>query len=121
MLSQRERAKTLKEMAENSRFFFGEEIVMDAKAAEKHLTADAKALLRELRTRFAALTEWNAPAVHGALEGLAAEKSLGLGKIAQPLRVAVTGSDASPPMHETLGILGRDRVLARIDSTLKTL
>jgi len=118
VLSQRERAKTLKEMAENSRFFFTEEITIDAKAAEKHLTADAKALLGELRTRFAGITEWSAPAVHAVLEGLANEKSLGLGKVAQPLRVAVTGGTVSPPIDATLALLGQARTLARLDRTL---
>ena len=118
VLSQRERAKTLKEMAENSRFFFSEEITIDAKAAEKHLTADAKALLGELRTRFASITEWSAPAVHAVLEGLANEKSLGLGKVAQPLRVAVTGGTVSPPIDATLALLGQARTLARLDRAL---
>ncbi len=115
VLSQRERAKTLKEMAENSRFFFGDEVTLDAKAAEKHLTADAKALLGELRTRFAAISEWTAPAVHATLEGLAKEKSLALGKVAQPLRVAVSGGTVSPPIDATLALLGQARTLARLD------
>jgi glutamyl-tRNA synthetase len=118
VLSQRERAKTLKEMAENSRFFFGDEVTIDAKAAEKHLTADAKALLGELRTRFAAIGEWSAPAVHAALEALAKEKALGLGKVAQPLRVAVSGSTVSPPIDATLALLGQARTLARLDRAL---
>jgi glutamyl-tRNA synthetase len=118
VLSQRERAKTLKEMAENSRFFFTEEVTLDPKAAEKHLTADAKALLSELRTRFAAAAEWTAPVVHAALEGFAKEKALGLGRIAQPLRVAVTGGTVSPPIDATLALLGQARTLARLDSAL---
>jgi glutamyl-tRNA synthetase len=118
VLSQRERAKTLKEMAGNSRFFFGDEVALDAKAVEKHLTADAKALLGELRTRFAAIAEWSAPAVHAALEGLAKEKSLGLGKVAQPLRVAVSGGTVSPPIDATLALLGQARTLARLDKAL---
>jgi glutamyl-tRNA synthetase len=118
VLSQRERAKTLKEMAENSRFFFGDRVTLDAKAAEKHLTADAKALLRELRARLGALQDWGAQPVHGALEGLAAEKGLGLGKIAQPLRVAVTGGTVSPPIDQTLALLGQPRTLARLDEAL---
>jgi glutamyl-tRNA synthetase len=118
VLAQRERAKTLKEMAENSRFFFGDEVTLDAKAAEKHLTADARALLGELRTRFAAMSEWNAPSVHGVLEALAAEKSLGLGKIAQPLRVAVSGGPVSPPIDATLALLGRERTLTRLARVL---
>jgi glutamyl-tRNA synthetase len=115
VVSQRERAKTLKEMAENSRFFFGDEVTLDAKAAEKHLTAEAKALLAELRARFAALEKWEAPAIHAALEGLAKEKSLGLGKVAQPLRVAVSGGTVSPPIDQTLALLGQARTLARLD------
>jgi glutamyl-tRNA synthetase len=118
VLSQRERAKTLKEMAENSRFFFADEVTIDAKAAEKHLTADAKALLGELRARFAAIVEWTAPAVHAELEGLAQEKSLGLGKVAQPLRVAVSGGTVSPPIDATLALLGQARTLARLDRAL---
>src|SRR5690349_4759641 len=91
VLAQRERSKTLKEMAESSRFFFTEELELDPKAAEKHLTADARALLRELAARFEKLPEWTATALHAELDGFAKEKGLGLGKVAQPLRVAVTG------------------------------
>jgi len=118
ILAQRERAKTLKEMAENSRFFFGDEVTLDPKAVEKHLTAEAKGLLGELRTRFAAITDWAAPAVHAALEGLAKEKALGLGKVAQPLRVAVSGGTVSPPIDVTLALLGQARTLARLDRAL---
>ena len=85
------------------------------KAVEKHLTAEAKGLLGELRARLAALAEWSAPAMHAALEALAKEKSLGLGKVAQPLRVAVSGGTVSPPIDATLALLGQARTLARID------
>jgi len=118
VLAQRERAKTLKEMAENSRFFFVDEVTLDPKAAEKHLTADARALLGELRSRFAGIGTWEAPAVHAELERLAQEKSLGLGKVAQPLRVAVTGGTVSPPIDLTLALLGQARTLARLDRAL---
>ena len=118
VVAQRERAKTLKEMAANSRFFFGEEVTLDAKAAEKQLTADARQLLGELSARLVALAEWSAPAIHGVLETLAQEKSLGLGKIAQPLRVAVSGGTVSPPIDMTLVLLGRARTLARLQRVL---
>jgi glutamyl-tRNA synthetase len=118
ILAQRERAKTLKEMAENSRLFFGDEVVLDPKAAEKHLTAEAKTMLRELRARFASIENWTAPSIHATLEGLAKEKSLGLGKVAQPLRVAVTGGTISPPIDATLALLGSQRTLARLDKAL---
>jgi glutamyl-tRNA synthetase len=119
VLSQRERSKTLKEMAENSRFFFGDDVMLEPKAAEKHLTPDAKALLAELRVRFAGIDKWEAPAVHAVIEGLAKEKSLGLGKVAQPLRVAVTGGTISPPIDQTLALLGQARALARLDQAIK--
>jgi glutamyl-tRNA synthetase len=119
IVAQRERAKTLKEMAANSRFFFGDEVTLDPKAAEKHLTAEARLLLGELHARLAALGAWEAPAIHGVLEKLAAEKSLGLGKIAQPLRVAVPGGTVSPPIDATLVLLGRARALGRIERALR--
>ena len=118
ILAQRERSKTLKEMAENSRFFFGDQVTLDPKAAEKHLTADARAMLGELRNRFAAIDTWEAPAIHAVLEGLATEKSLGLGKVAQPLRVAVSGGTVSPPIDQTLALLGQPRTLARLDQVV---
>jgi glutamyl-tRNA synthetase len=113
----RERAKTMKEMASTSLFFFGEP-VMDEKAVAKHITPDAKALLGELREVFAAAGEWTAPAMHAALQSFAEARSLGLGKVAQPLRVAVTGGTISPPIDATLAVLGRERVLQRLGRAL---
>ena len=118
ILAQRERAKTLKEMAENSRFFFTDEVRMDPKAVAKHLTADALEVLAKMRARLAALGEWKASAIHDALNALATELQVGLGKVAQPLRVAVTGSAVSPPIDATLALLGRERALARLDAAL---
>jgi glutamyl-tRNA synthetase len=114
IIAQRERVKTLKEMAENSRYFFGDVVAIDEKARAKHLTDEAKALLVELKDRLSALSEWTASAVHGALESLAQERGVGLGRIAQPLRVAVTGGTISPPIDQTLEILGKERVLGRL-------
>ena len=118
ILAQRERAKTMKEMAVNSRFFFVEDIELDLKAAAKHLGGDAPATLAKVRARLGSLSEWNAASVHAALEQLAAELGGGLGKIAQPLRVAVSGSAVSPPIDATLALLGRERTLARVDAVL---
>jgi glutamyl-tRNA synthetase len=112
--AQRERAKTLKEMAVSSLFFF-RELQMDPKAAAKHLTPDALEVLAALRERLAALPQWTAEAVHVQLQELAAERQLALGKIAQPLRVAVTGGTVSPPIDATVALLGRERTLARLE------
>jgi glutamyl-tRNA synthetase len=119
IVSQRERAKTLKEMAENSRFFFTDDIHMDPKAVAKHLAAEGLASLAKVRARLAALSEWSAAAINAALNALAAELQVGLGKIAQPVRVAVTGTAVSPPIDATLALLGRERALARLDAALR--
>jgi len=116
--AQRERAKTLKEMAQNSRYFFTAEIEFDPKAARKHLTAAEAPALQEARKRLAGLHEWSAAALNDVLNTLAAELGVGLGKIAQPLRVAVTGSAVSPPIDATLALLRRERTLARLDAAI---
>ncbi|MBV9343450.1 MAG: glutamate--tRNA ligase [Gammaproteobacteria bacterium] len=121
IVAQRERTKTLKEMALNSRFFFADAITLDPKAAAKHLSGDAAALLAQVRAGLATLPDWSAPAINAEINRLAAESSLGLGRVAQPLRVAVTGTAISPPIDVTLALLGRERSLARIDSTLQRL
>jgi glutamyl-tRNA synthetase len=118
IVAQRERAKTLKEMAVNSRFFFIDRIDIDPKAAAKHLSGDSLQTLVKVRERLVALPTWNAAALHTALSDLATELQSGLGKIAQPVRVAVTGAAVSPPIDATLELLGRERAIARIDSAL---
>jgi len=115
--AQRERAKTMKEMAASSLFFFREPVV-DEKAVAKHLTAEARALLAELRTELAGLADWTAAGAHTLLTEFAAARSLGLGKVAQPLRVALTGGTISPPIDATVALLGRERVLARLEGVL---
>ncbi len=116
ILSQRERVKTLREMAERSRYFFEDTVSFDSAAVAKHLTADSRELLKVLAERLDGIDEWQAAALHQCVHDLAAERGLGLGKIAQPLRVALTGTTVSPPIDATLELLGRDRVLARLKS-----
>ena len=119
VVAQRERVKTLKEMAVASCYFFGDSVEIDSKARDKHLTPEALALLGELTTHLAALTEWTAASVHAAVQALAEGKGLGLGKVAQPLRVAVTGNTISPPIDLTLELLGRQRTLSRLERAQK--
>ncbi|MGH8220253.1 MAG: glutamate--tRNA ligase [Steroidobacteraceae bacterium] len=115
---QRERSKTLKEMAELSRYFFAEEIALDEKSARKHLTAQSAAVLGKVRERLAALGEWAAEPIHAALGAIAADFGVGLGKVAQPLRVALTGGTVSPPIDATAALIGQARTLARVDCAL---
>jgi glutamyl-tRNA synthetase len=116
--AQRERAKTLSEMAQASRYFYLEFEDYDEKAARKHLGPDAAPVLERLAAELQALPQWTAEAIHGVLEAVGAALELKLGKVAQPLRVAVTGGAVSPPIDQTLELLGREVTLARIDRAL---
>jgi glutamyl-tRNA synthetase len=118
ILAQRERTKTMKEMALNSRFFFVERIEIDAKAAAKHLGGEGRDTLVQVRRQLDQLPQWNALAIHAALNDIATRLQSGLGKVAQPLRVAVTGTAVSPPIDMTLELLGRTRTFERIDAAL---
>jgi len=115
---QRERSKTMKEMAETSRYFFADSVLIDDKAGRKHLMGEGAAVLGRLRSALGALADWTAPHVHGVLTDLAAESGVGLGKVAQPLRVALTGTAVSPPIDATAALIGRERVLERLDRAL---
>jgi glutamyl-tRNA synthetase len=114
VLAQRERSKTLKEMAESSRFFFAAPESYDPKAAGKHLTAETAPVIARAMAILATLSDWTAPAIHDAVAALAQSSNLGLGKVAQPIRVAVSGGGVSPPIDQTLAILGREATLARL-------
>jgi glutamyl-tRNA synthetase len=115
MLAQRERSKTLKEMAEASRFFFELPASYEEKAARKNLTPETAPVLEQARSALGKLTDWAAPAIHAEIQGLADAGGLGLGKVAQPIRVAVSGGSVSPPIDQTLAILGREETLKRLD------
>jgi glutamyl-tRNA synthetase len=117
--AQRERSKTLKEMAQASLFFFRDFERYDEKVARKNLTAETRPGLAAVRAKLANLSPWNAPGVHAALEGVCAELGVALGKVAQPLRVAVSGGAVSPPIDATVALLGREATLARIDRAVE--
>ncbi|MGH8149557.1 MAG: glutamate--tRNA ligase [Steroidobacteraceae bacterium] len=117
--AQRERAKTLAEMAENSRYFFVPSVELEEKTARKHLGPDGVAALEKVRERLQALAGWSAAAIHEALTQLAAEAGIGLGKVAQPLRVALTGGAVSPPIDVTTALIGRARTFERIERAIE--
>ena len=113
------RTKTLKEMADASAYFFTQGVTIDPKAAAKVLTADGTALLAVARERLAALGSWTQAAIDGVVKAVAEERGVGMGKVAQPIRVAVTGGTASPGLGETLELIDRGDVLGRIDAALR--
>ncbi|HSW68634.1 MAG TPA: glutamate--tRNA ligase [Gammaproteobacteria bacterium] len=114
--AQAERAKTLREMAEKSQYFYTDNIMYNPDAVSKHITPDIKPALAEIRDCLANLHSWTKDAIHRVIAEAAENLNLKMGKIAQPLRVAVTGDTVSPPIDITLFLLGRERVLDRLDA-----
>ncbi|MBT6203735.1 MAG: glutamate--tRNA ligase [Alphaproteobacteria bacterium] len=118
MPSMKERAKTLVELAQNATFLFRPRpLEFDAKAS-KILNPDTSALLLDLQPHLAALDGWSADVLEAAVRAFAEERELGLGKVAQPLRAALTGGTVSPPIFDVLDVFGRDESLARLDDAV---
>lgn len=116
-----ERADTLKDLAEAATFLYREFQDYEAKAASKNLVIAAEGPLMRLREALAALSEWKAEPIHETVKQVALQENLALGKVAQPLRVAVSGSSVSPPIDITLELLGQPKTLERIDRALRYL
>ena len=118
----RDRVQTLKEMAERAAAWYRPLTEYDDKAVAKHLTAAARAPLADARERLAALPAWTPEAINAALQETAAALELGMGKVAQPMRVAITGTQVSPDIGHTVYLAGKEQALARIDAAIaKTL
>src|SRR5574344_1223773 len=116
-----ERCHTLVEMAGQSRYFFEEYEAIDEAAAKKHLKAAAREPLALIRDKLAALTEWELEPLHHVIQATADELGLGMGKVGMPLRVAVTGLGQSPSIDAVMHLVGRERVLARLDKVIAQL
>ncbi len=117
--AQQERAKTLVEMAEISAFFYRDFEAYDENAAKKNLRPVAREPLEKMREALDALDEWTPEALHQAVADVSEALELNMGKVAQPLRVAVSGRAASPGIDDTLFLVGRDATLRRIDRALE--
>ena len=116
---QAERVKTLKEMATQSRVFFEAYGEIDPQAAKKHLRPVALEPLKAIRESLKAQDDWTPVALHDVIDVVASELGVGMGKVAQPLRIAVTGSAVSPSIDKTLWLMGKQRSLEGIGKALK--
>lgn len=114
----RERANTLKALAESCRMFYQDFDSYAEGAAKKHLKVAAGEALEKVKAKLAALDEWQAESIQAAVHNTAEELEVGMGKVGMPLRVAVSGNGQSPSIDFTLAMLGRERTLARIDQAL---
>ena len=115
--------RLLREVDEVSRFLYtpDDQLAYDADAVEKNLKKNEGAgtvALRDVRGVLEAVASWSAASCEGAVKGYCEQKGLGLGKVAQPIRVAISGTTISPPIFESLEFLGKERTLRRIDRAL---
>lgn len=111
---QRERCKTLAEMAEASVYFYRDFDDYDEKAAKKNFKPESAEVLQKLLEAFSEQHEWNGDRLHRIVLDTAETMQLKLGKVAQPLRVATTGNAVSPSIDVVLSLIGRDRTLQRL-------
>jgi glutamyl-tRNA synthetase len=114
-----ERGRTLVEVAEKSAQFFQEDVELDPKAAKKFLRPVVLEPLLAVRDGLAALNEFEKEPVEKVFSDTCEKFEIKLGKVAQPVRVAVTGTSVSPGIHETLALLGKNRTLDRLDAAIE--
>ena len=115
------RAKTLVELAEAAHFYLTERVTFDEKAVKKFLTPDGVDIVEHVRRKLSHVPHWTEEGLHMAFTNLMEELDLKLGKIAQPVRVGLTGGTASPGIFEVMEVLGKEQTLARLDVVLTTL
>jgi len=116
---QAERCKTLVEMRDKSTYFYCDVLEYDEAAVKKHLRPVVLEPLEALFKRLEAVSAWEADVVQACINDVAAEFDLNMGKIAQPLRVAITGGSNSPAIDATLTMIGQRRVLSRLAEGLE--
>ncbi len=116
---QAERVKTLNEMAAQSRIFFEGYAELDPNAAKKHLRPVAKEPLLAMLKHLQNQEDWSPGPLHEVIDRVAAELEVGMGKVAQPLRVALTGAGVSPSIDKTLWLMGKQRSLEGVNKALE--
>ncbi len=110
----KERAKTLVELFDNSRFIWAKRPLVPDDKAQALLTEQARAILASVIPEFETVSDWSAASVEATVRGFAERWALKLGAVAQPLRAALTGRTTSPPIFDVLAVLGREESLARL-------
>jgi glutamyl-tRNA synthetase len=112
------RSRTLAEMAEGARFYFQEEITYEEKGDKKFLKPNVLELMGEIKGRLGKADDFSQTGLESIFLGFLEEKQVKLGKIAQPLRVALTGKTASPGLFEVMEVLGKETVLRRLTNAI---
>ncbi len=114
----RERSRTLVEMAQQAACYFRDELSYDEDAAAKHLTAEAEPVLRAAVEALEAVSDWRAAELEPVIKDVVKAVGVKFPMLAQPMRVALVGSTASPSIDVTLALVGRERSLARLQKAI---
>ncbi|MCK0514228.1 glutamate--tRNA ligase [Anaerobiospirillum sp. NML120448] len=113
-----ERTHTLKEMAEKTRCYFEDITSYDAAGVKKWIKEGSVEILQDSLKALQELSSWDAPTIDKALEQVAAAHEVGMGKVGQPLRLAMTGTPTSPGIGDTMELVGRERTFKRIEDAI---
>jgi len=113
-----QRAQTLVEMAQKSAFYFKTELAFDEKAQAKFLTPESKPLLQSLVSKLTNLNDFSEPALETTFKEIVEQADIKLGKLAQPVRIALTGKKESPGIYEVVLLLGKDVSISRLNSAI---
>ncbi len=116
-----QRAKTLLDISNTINYFYADEIEFEEKAKNKFLKPEIKPVLQDITDRLANISEFNMDEMHKVFDQVMEERELKLGKIAQPVRVALTGGTVSPGIFEVMDILGKDEVLKRLNKAISAI
>lgn len=119
ILAQRERVKTLVEMAERSRFLYEDQLEYDETAIKKEFNENTSQILKLLLTELTSLEKWNKENLHEVIRKVTEQLGVKMGKVAQPLRIAITGSTMSPSIDVTLELLGKEKTLQRLENAIQ--
>jgi glutamyl-tRNA synthetase len=114
-----ERAKTLTELVDSAHYYLSENISLDEKAAKKFLTKEAAAPIESLIEKLFALEDFTEANIENAFSATLHEQGLQMGQLAQPVRVALTGSTVSPGIHDVIAVLGKERTIRRLRQALQ--
>jgi glutamyl-tRNA synthetase len=117
----KERAKTLAELVEQAHYYLSDDILINEKAAKRFLTPEVKEPLNSLIQKLSDLADFSDSAVQHAFAEVLEQTGLSMGKIAQPVRVPLTGSTVSPGIHEVIAVLGKERTLKRLNTAMQRL
>lgn len=115
----KERSKTLLELAASLRYYIAEDVEYDEKAQAKFLKEESRDMLVEVKEGLGALTDFTEETIKKLFKDIVEKHEVKLGKLAQPVRVALTGTKQSPGIYDVIGVLGKEKTLKRLERAIK--